>query len=267
MGFTSVDAFQKLIWITLFLEINQIFVIPVDPNIGVRSPGPLDFLGGQLVLGFEFHLLFTFEVASPGPLDLNGSNMVHGKPVIFEKSPGQGHLIGRLNQGGTEISQTLIFIFVHHIKRRGQKLLPQVLCCRQVSSDLTDALINQPNIIWDLAPSVGVLIIYHLLLQLKLLQHHINPGHLLDHVLILHLLLWLSILHVVPMSLRHNRGLNLQLLPLLLEALLMVVGDQHTCLTPLLIEVPADGPLDLDRGQVLGRHGTRPRLLNNTLYT
>jgi hypothetical protein len=169
MSFTSIDAFEELIGITLFLEINQIFVISVDPNICVGSPSPLDFLGGQLILGFQLHLLLTFKVASPGPLDLNGSDVVHGKPMILEESPGKGHLIGGLNEGGTEVPQALILIFVHDIEWGSQKLLPQVLSRCQVASNLANALVDEANIVGQLASPVGVLTVDHLLLKLELL--------------------------------------------------------------------------------------------------
>ena len=99
------------------LEINKIFVIPVDSNVGVGSPGSLNFLGSELVLGLELYLLLPLQVASPRPLNLDGSDVIHGKSVVLEKSPGQRHLVGSLDDRSTEISQALIFILVHDIER------------------------------------------------------------------------------------------------------------------------------------------------------
>ena len=49
MRFSSVDALQQLKWVTLVLEIDKIFVIPIDPNVGVRSPGSLDLLSETFI--------------------------------------------------------------------------------------------------------------------------------------------------------------------------------------------------------------------------
>ena len=98
-------------------EINKIFIIPVDPNICIGSPGSLDFLRSQLVLGLELDLLLPLQVASPCPLDLNGCNMIHGKSMILEEPSRERHLVRCLDYGGAEISQTLIFILMHDIER------------------------------------------------------------------------------------------------------------------------------------------------------
>lgn len=104
MRFSSVDTFQELVRITLVFEVDEIFVISVDPHVGVRSPSPLDLLRSHLILGFELDLFLALKISSPGPLDLDGSNMVHGESVIFEKPSSQGHFVGGLDYSCTEIS-------------------------------------------------------------------------------------------------------------------------------------------------------------------
>jgi|TARA_B110000305_G_C19384604_1_gene611508 hypothetical protein len=60
--------------------------------------------------------------------------MVHGESVIFEEPSSQGHFVGGLNYGCTEIPQTLILILVHHIEGRGQKLLSELLGRRKMGA-------------------------------------------------------------------------------------------------------------------------------------
>ena len=131
---SPIDTFQKLVRITLVLEVDEILVVSVDPHVRIRPPGSLDLFCGDLVLRFEFDLFLAFKVASPGPLDLNGCNMVHGESMVFEKSSGQGHLVRCLDNSSTEIAQTLILIFMHHVERGGQELLPQLLCGREMGT-------------------------------------------------------------------------------------------------------------------------------------
>lgn len=85
---TSIDALQKLIWITLVLEVDQILVILIDSYIRVRSPKPLDLLYCNLILCLQFNFLFSFEITSPCPLNLNGCDMIHCESVVLEKSSG-----------------------------------------------------------------------------------------------------------------------------------------------------------------------------------
>lgn len=141
MRFSSVDALQQLKWVTLVLEIDKIFVIPIDPNVGVRSPGSLDLLCSQLVLGLQLNLLLSLEVASPCPLDLDSCDVVHCESVIFEKSSGQGHLVCRLDNGGAEVPQALILVFVHDVEGGSQELLSQLLRRSKMSSMLANGLI------------------------------------------------------------------------------------------------------------------------------
>ena len=167
--------------------------------------------------------------------------------MILEEAPGQGHFVGCLDQSCTEVPQALVFIFVHYVEWRRQKLLTEVLGRGEMSTDLADRLVDKALVIRNLG-AVRVLIIDHLLLNLELLEHLVNTSHLLHHVLVLHLLLWLCVLHVVPVSLRQNTALDLELLPLLLQSLLMIVGNEHSCLPPLLIEESPDSSLDFDSG-------------------
>ena len=89
MGLSSVDTLKQLEGITFVLKVYQIFIIPVDPNICVRSPSSLNFLCSQLVLGLELNFFLSLQIASPGPLNLNGSNMIHCKSMVLEKPSSQ----------------------------------------------------------------------------------------------------------------------------------------------------------------------------------
>ena len=158
MRFSSINTLQELEWITLMFEIDQIFIIPIDPNICIWSPGSLDFLCGQLVLGLELDLLLSLQVASPCPLNLNGCNMIHRKSMILEEPSCERHLVCCLDYSGAEISQALIFILMHNIERWSQELLSQLLRGSEMSSMFTNWLITktwQPtahpytvNILW-----------------------------------------------------------------------------------------------------------------------
>ena len=70
-------------------EVDQIFIISVDPHVGVRPPGLLDLLCSHLVFGLELNFLLPLQVSPPGPLDLDGGDMVHGEPVVLEQSTRQ----------------------------------------------------------------------------------------------------------------------------------------------------------------------------------
>jgi hypothetical protein len=47
--------------------------------------------------------------------------MVHREPVIFEQSPGEGHLKSSLNQGSTEVFPANILVLVDAVKWRSQE--------------------------------------------------------------------------------------------------------------------------------------------------
>ena len=135
-SFSSVYTFEELVWVTFFSEINQIFVISVNSYIGVWSPCSLYLLSGNLVLCFQLNLLLSLKETSPCPLNLNSSNMIHSKSVVFEKTSGQWHFVCCLDQGGTKVSQTCIFIFLHYVEWRGQKLLSELLSCCQMCTKI-----------------------------------------------------------------------------------------------------------------------------------
>ena len=133
ISFSTIDTFQKFKWVTFLPKVNQIFIISVDSNISIASPCFLNFLCCYLIFGLEFNFLLSFQESSPCPLDLNSGNMIHRKSMIFKKSSGQGHFVCSLNYSSTIVSQTLIFIRMNNIKLASQKLLSQLLCCRQMS--------------------------------------------------------------------------------------------------------------------------------------
>jgi len=110
-------------------KVNEILIIVVNSHICKRSPSSLDFLSGYLVLSFHFNLLLALEITSPGPLNLNGSNVIHCGSMILKKSSRQAHFVCGLNYCCTKVTETLIFIFMHHVERRGQKLLAKFLSC------------------------------------------------------------------------------------------------------------------------------------------
>ena len=97
------------------LKVDKIFVISVNSDICVGSPSSLDFLSGQSVFCFQLNLLLSFQVSSPGPLDLDCGDVIHSEPVVFEEPSSQRHFVSCLNNSGTEISQALILILVHHV--------------------------------------------------------------------------------------------------------------------------------------------------------
>jgi hypothetical protein len=97
---------------------------------------------------------------------------------------------------------------------------------------------------------------------LVLLLHLVNLSQLLKLMLVLHQLLGVGVLHIGS----NQASLVKQLLPLLLETLLLEVWDQHTGLLPLVVEELPDSSLNLDSSKVLGCHGSTPRLLDDSLY-
>jgi hypothetical protein len=100
-------------------------------------------------------------------------------------------------------------------------------------------------------------LIHLMILLLKL----VDLPQLLKLMLVLHLLLDSSILHIGC----DKTGLGHKLFPLLLKSLLLEVRDQHPCLLSLLVQETANRPLDLDGCQVLSCHWPAPWLLNYTL--
>jgi hypothetical protein len=42
--------------------------------------------------------------------------MVHGESVIFKEAPGQGHLVGGLNESCTEVPPALLFTLVENVE-------------------------------------------------------------------------------------------------------------------------------------------------------
>ena len=57
--FSSIDTFQELVRITLVFEVDEIFVISVDPHVSIRPPGSLNLLRSDLILGFELDLFLA----------------------------------------------------------------------------------------------------------------------------------------------------------------------------------------------------------------
>ena len=110
------------------LEIDQIFVVLENLDVRECAPGVLNLLCSELVFRFLSEFAAPFLITAPGPLDLDSRDMIHGEAVVLEESPGQGHLVRRLNQSSTKVSHTLLFVLSHHVERRRQKLLPQALC-------------------------------------------------------------------------------------------------------------------------------------------
>jgi len=109
------------------LEVNQIFVVTEDLDIGKASPGTLDFFRANYVLRFLVLLSLLKNGCSPGPLNLDSCNMVHGKSVVLEKSPSKTHLIGGLDKCSTKITHASVLIASHLVEGRSEELLPQRL--------------------------------------------------------------------------------------------------------------------------------------------
>ena len=97
ISFSTIDTFQKFKWVTFLPEVNQIFIISVDPNISIAPPCFLNLLCSKLIFGLEFNFLLSFQESSPCPLNLYSRNMIHRKSMIFKKSSGQGHFVSSLN--------------------------------------------------------------------------------------------------------------------------------------------------------------------------
>lgn len=56
------------------------------------------------------------EASAPGPLDLDCTNVVHGETMVLEESPCETHLVGGLNEGGTEILHATVLILCHYVE-------------------------------------------------------------------------------------------------------------------------------------------------------
>jgi hypothetical protein len=70
----------------LLLEVNEVFVVLEDLDVGEGTPRSLYFLHRHLLFSLTLDFLPSLFVPSPCPLDLNRCNMVHGEPMVFEKS-------------------------------------------------------------------------------------------------------------------------------------------------------------------------------------
>ena len=68
----------------LSLEVDQIFVVVEDLNVGECSPSVLNLLCCYCLFGLLSYFALSFLITSPSPLDLNGCNMVHRKSMVFE---------------------------------------------------------------------------------------------------------------------------------------------------------------------------------------
>ena len=68
----------------LFFEVDQIFVVVEDLDVGKCSPCILNLFCCYGLFGLLGYFALSFLVSSPSPLDLNSSNMVHSKPMVFE---------------------------------------------------------------------------------------------------------------------------------------------------------------------------------------
>eukprot|EP00354_Favella_ehrenbergii_P003215 CAMPEP_0170457166 /NCGR_PEP_ID=MMETSP0123-20130129/4548_1 /TAXON_ID=182087 /ORGANISM="Favella ehrenbergii, Strain Fehren 1" /LENGTH=125 /DNA_ID=CAMNT_0010720867 /DNA_START=1038 /DNA_END=1415 /DNA_ORIENTATION=+ len=90
-----VDTLQQLHWLTLLLEVNQIFIVLEDFDIGEGTPGVLNFLSSDDVFRLLGDLLSALLVASPE--DLDGCDVIHGESMVLEKATSEGHLVGCLD--------------------------------------------------------------------------------------------------------------------------------------------------------------------------
>ena len=114
------------------LEIDQVFVVLEDPDVGEGAPGVLNLLSGDLILRLLSDLATLFLESSPSPLYLDRCDVVHGKPVILEQSSRQRHLVRGLNQSCAEVFHRLVFGLAHVVEGRGYELLTEALRGREV---------------------------------------------------------------------------------------------------------------------------------------
>ena len=78
----------------------------------------MNLFRSDLVFRLLGELAASFLIAAPGPLNLNRRDVIHGEAVILEESPGQGHLVRRLDQPGAKVTHTLLLVLGHHVERR-----------------------------------------------------------------------------------------------------------------------------------------------------
>lgn len=133
VSLAAVDSLEQFKRISLFPEINEVFVVFVNSDVGKGPPSSLDFLNRNLVFGLEFQLLLSLHEPSPCPLNLNGCNMVHGESVVLKQPPRQRHLVGRLDQRRTEVPKALVFVLVWQIESTCQELLSELLSGREMA--------------------------------------------------------------------------------------------------------------------------------------
>ena len=100
----------------LLFEVNQIFIVLENLNIGEGSPRSLDLLHCHLFFALGLDFLLSFFVPTPCPLDLDGSDMVHSESMVLKESPGQSHLICCLYECSTEIPPALFFTPVEDVE-------------------------------------------------------------------------------------------------------------------------------------------------------
>ena len=124
---TTINTLQQLIWVTLVLEVDEVLVVFVNAHVCVATPGFLNFLRSNDVLGLQLHSLLALYITSPRPLYLNSGNMIHGEAVILEQSSRQRHLVRCLNDCRAVVSQTLVLIQVRHVELGREELLAQAL--------------------------------------------------------------------------------------------------------------------------------------------
>lgn len=105
----------------------------------------------------------------------------------------------------------------------------------------------------------------HGLLHLDLLLGDVDVVQSLDELLIMHLLLWTRVLKIILVGLHDHPRLNLQVTFLIFQTLLLEERDPEPGFPPLSVEKSSDEALDFDGGEVLGRHRSRPRLLDDAL--
>lgn len=125
---SRVNTLQELGWLTLFLEVDQVFVIVEDLDVRESSPSVLNFLNSYRFLRLLIDLLFALLTATPCPLDLDCCNVVHRKPMVLEEASCEGHFISGLNESRCKVLHTLLLVARHDVERRCEELLTQALC-------------------------------------------------------------------------------------------------------------------------------------------
>ena len=108
-SFTGINGSEELHGITFLLEVDQVFVIAEDLDVGVCTPGFLNSFSCNLVLRLLHFLLFAFEESTPRPLNLDGGNVVHSESMILEKTSSKTHLIRSLDECRAEVTKAVLF--------------------------------------------------------------------------------------------------------------------------------------------------------------